>query len=64
MLDVLIWNKFGRIVRLLAERLNISDKTALTLFYNSRVYQVLSDKECLLITQSDEFILDELLNEI
>ena len=38
MIDVLVWNKYTRVVMQLAERLNISPEKALHLFYNSKVY--------------------------
>ena len=37
MIDVLVWNKYTRVVMQLAERLNISPEKALHLFYNSKV---------------------------
>lgn len=63
MLDVLIWNKYSRIIHLLASRLGISDKEAMELFYHSRVYQVLSAPDSLLVTMSDQYIADELQEE-
>lgn len=44
MIDVLVWNKYTRIVMQLAERLNISPERALNLFYNSKVYSFYSTK--------------------
>lgn len=63
MLDILIWNKYSRIIKELATRLNISDTQALEMFYHSRVYPVLSDKKSQLITLSDQYIVDELIKE-
>ena len=37
MIDVLVWNKYSRIVMMLAEQLKISPVKALHLFYNSKV---------------------------
>ena len=62
--DVLVWNKYSRIIKRLAERLNLSDLQAISLFYKSRVYRVLSDKSSLLITQPEMYIVDELVEEL
>ena len=61
MIDVLVWNKCTRVVMQLAERLNISPEKALHLFYNSKVYALLLNKQYPLITLSDAYITDELL---
>ena len=58
MIDVLVWNKYTRVVMQLAERLNISPEKALHLFYNSKVYALL------LITLSDAYITDEIILEL
>lgn len=34
--DLLMWNKIGRIVTLLAERLNVTSERALDIFYTSK----------------------------
>ena len=62
--DVLAWNKYSRIIKQLAERLDLSDLQAISLFYKSRVYRVLSDKSSLLITQPEMYIVDELVEEL
>ena len=49
MIDVLVWNKYTRVVMQLAERLNISPEKALHLFYNSKVYALLLNKQYPLI---------------
>lgn len=59
MIDVLVWNKYTRVVMQLAERLNISPEKALHLFYNSKVYALLLNKQYPLITLSDAYITDE-----
>ena len=64
MIDVLVWNKYTRIVMQLAERLNISPERALNLFYNSKVYSFLLNKEYPLITMSDDYITDEIILEL
>lgn len=67
MIDVLVWNKYTRVVMQLAERLNISPEKALHLFYNSKVYKVyalLLNKQYPLITLSDAYITDEIILEL
>lgn len=61
MLDVLIWNKYSRIIKLLSQQLGVSEERALGIFYRSRVYKVLSDKDSLLITQPDRYIAEEVI---
>jgi hypothetical protein len=48
----------------LAERLNISPEKALHLFYNSKVYALLLNKQYPLITLSDAYITDEIILEL
>lgn len=64
MIDVLVWNKYSRIVMLLAEQLKISPVKALHLFYNSKVYALLLNKEYPFITMSDAYITDEIIIEL
>ncbi len=64
MLDVLIWNKYARVVMLLSKRLNIAPVEALGRFYNSRLFPLLTDKDYPLITMGDQYIVNELIDEI
>ena len=59
----MMWNKIGRIVTLLSERLNISSEQALDLWYNSKTNERLHDPSTLLYTFSDMYIVDDLINE-
>ncbi|MFV0539310.1 MAG: hypothetical protein ACK5M3_18365 [Dysgonomonas sp.] len=45
MIDVLVWNKYSRIVMQLAKHLKVSPVKALHLFYNSNIYTLLLNKE-------------------
>lgn len=63
MIDVLVWNKYSRIVMRLAEQLNISPIKALHLFYNSKIYPLLLNDTYPLITMSDKYIADEIIIE-
>lgn len=62
--DLLMWNKIGRIVILLSERLDISSERALDLFYTSKTNERLHDSATLLYTFSDRYIVDEVIREI
>lgn len=62
--DLLLWNKIGRIVTLLSERLNISSEHALDLFYTSKTCKLLHDPTTLLYTFSDYYIADDVIREI
>ena len=59
-----MWNKIGRIVTRIAERLNIAPERALALFYESQTCVRLHDSEDFLYTMSDLYIVDELIFEL
>ena len=58
------WRKEGRIVALLAERLDIDTERALDILYNLRTYALLSNPDSGLQLQSDEYFLNNLLQEL
>ena len=62
--DLLMWNKIGRIVMLLAKRLNITPERALDLFYTSQTNERLHDSSTLLYTFGDRYIVDEVIKEL
>lgn len=62
--DLLMWNKIGRIVTLLSERLDITPERALDLFYTSKTNERLHDPLTLLYTFGDLYIVDEVIREI
>lgn len=62
--DILMWNKIGRIVTLLSERLDISPEYALELYYLSDTNERLHDEKTKLYTFGDRYIVDELIREI
>ena len=64
MRDQVLWRKEGRIVDLLAKRLDIDTELALDIFYNSRTYALLENPDSGLQLQSDEYILNDLLQEL
>ncbi len=62
--DLLMWNKIGRIVTILSQRLNVSSERALDLFYTSKTNEHLHDPETLLYTFSDWYVADEVIREL
>lgn len=64
MRDQVLWRKEGRIVALLAERLNIDAERALDILYNSRTYALLANPDSGLQLRSDEYILNDLMREL
>ena len=59
--DLLMWNKIGRIVTLLSERLDISPERALDIFYTSKTNERLHDPSTLLYTFGDLYIVDDVI---
>ena len=62
--DLLMWNKIGRIVTLLAERLDVTCERALDIFYTSKTNERLHDEKTGLYLMSDLYIVDELILEL
>lgn len=62
--DLNMWNKIGRIVMRLSERLEIDLPKAFHLFYNSNTCRNLHDEASGLYLMSDAYILEDLLNEL
>ena len=64
MIDVLVWNKYSRIVMQLAKQIKVSPVKVLHQFYNSNNYALLLNIEYPLITISDAYITDEIIIEL
>lgn len=64
MRDNVLWRKQSRIIMLLAETLHISAERALNLFYSTEVYQQLTNSKSGLQLMSDQYILEDLINEL
>ncbi len=64
MRDNVLWRKQSRIIMLLAEALNISAERALDIFYSTQVYQQLTNPKSGLQLMSDQYILEDLINEL
>ena len=61
--DVL-WRKIGRIIMLLSEELDISPLRALHLIYGTETCKQLSYDRTELFLMSDEYIVENIINEI
>ena len=62
--DLLMWNKIGRVITLLAERLDISSERALDIFYTSQTNERLHDEKTGLYLMSDLYNVDEVIMEL
>lgn len=60
---LLMWNKIGRIVSLIASDMNISSEQALDMFYRSRTNQLMRDPNVKLYTFGDRYLADEVMME-
>ncbi|WP_353477701.1 DUF3791 domain-containing protein [Xylanibacter muris] len=59
-----MWNKIGRIITILSERLDIPSERAFDLFYSSKTNERLHDPKTMLYLFSDWYISDEVINEM
>ncbi len=64
MKDPVLWRKTARIASLVADRLDIEPERAMALFYNSHTYALFINPDSGLQLQSDEYILNDLLQEL
>jgi len=64
MRDSVLWRKQSRIIMLLAKTLRIDAERALELFYSTKVYRYLSEPKYGLQLMSDEYILEEIIEEL
>ncbi len=64
MRDSVLWRKKSHIIMLLASRLGIDEEQALNTFYSTETYKQLSDPSSGIQLMSDEYILENILNEI
>lgn len=62
--NILLWNKIGRIITLLADKLDISPEKALDIFYSSNTNKRLHDPSTLLYTFGDKYIVDDVIEEL
>ena len=64
MRDSVLWRKMSNIVIMLADRLGIDEERALDIFYSTKTYKLLSNPKSGIQLMSDEYILEDVLNEI
>ena len=64
MRDSVLWRKQSRLIMLLADFLQIDAERALDLFYTTQVYQQLSNPKLGLHLMSDDYILENLIDEL
>lgn len=64
MRDNVLWRKQSRIIMMLAETLHISAERALDMFYSTQVYQQLTNPKSGLQLMSDQYILEDQINEL
>jgi hypothetical protein len=64
MRDQVLWRKTARIINLLAERLDVTQQTAMDVFYNSHTFQLFSNPDSGLQLFSDEYIVNDTLREL
>lgn len=62
--DLNMWNKIGRIVARLSERLDIDVQRALDIFYTSKTSHNLRDPQMGLYLLADNCIVEEILAEL
>ena len=59
--DMLMWNKIGRIIVILAQKLNISSEQALDVFYTSTVCDELHNPDTKLYLMGDLYIANDVI---
>ena len=64
MRDSVLWRKESHIIMMLADALHIDAERALDLFYSTRTYRQLSSPKYGLHLMSDQYIVENTLNEI
>ena len=64
MRESVLWRKQSRLVMMLVKELKISPEEALDVFYSSKTAQLLSDPDTGLQLMSDQYVFEDLLNEL
>lgn len=62
--DLNMWNKIGRIVMRLSERLDVDIQRAIDIFYTSKTCQNLHDSQTGLYLLADNYIVEDILTEL
>lgn len=64
MRNTVLWRKQSHIIMMLAEQLHIDAERALDLFYSTKTYLQLSDSRFGLQQMSDQYIVDNVFEEL
>ncbi len=64
MRDNVLWRKQSRIIMLLADILKISPERALDLYYDTKVYEQMTNPKYGLQLMSDDYIIEEVISEL
>ena len=64
MRDNVLWRKQSHIIFMLADTLNIDAERALDLYYSTQTARRLSDARYGLQLMSDQYLLEDIINEI
>ena len=64
MRDNVLWRKQSRIIMILADTLKILPERALDLYYSTKVYEQMTEPKYGLQLMSDDYILEELIEEL
>lgn len=62
--DLNMWNKIGRIVMRLSERLDVDTERALDIFYTSKTCRNLHDPDMGLYFLADNCIVEDIISEL
>ena len=62
--DIVLWSRIGCIVVKLSKRLNLPYERAMGLFYNSETMERFSNHELGLYLQSDNYIVNDCVEEL
>lgn len=64
MRDSVLWRKMSHVIMLLADTLQIDAERAIDLFYSTKTYHQLTDPSLGLQLMSDQYILENVLDEL
>jgi hypothetical protein len=62
--DIILWNRIGRMVPIIAEKLNVSIEEAFDVFYTSQTCARLHDEQTGLYLYGDLYIIEDLMREL
>jgi hypothetical protein len=62
--DIILWNRIGRMIPLVAERLHVSIERAFDIFYTSQTCARFHDESTGLYLYGELYIIDDLIAEL